>query len=68
MDVCPFLPFLFPHTVLSKYDIFVLFYFIFQGEQRKMIGASSLLDSKQNITENFFALMQEENEAFEQKT
>lgn len=33
-----------------------------------MIGTSGLLDSKQNITENFFALMQEENKAFEQKT
>lgn len=30
--------------------------------------ASGLLDSKQNITENFFTLMQEENKAFEQKT
>lgn len=33
-----------------------------------MIGPSSLLGSKKNITENFFALMQEENKAFEQKT
>lgn len=61
----PFLPFPSPHTVLS---MIFLFYFIFQGEQSKMIGTSGLLDSKQNITENFFALMQEENKAFEQKT
>lgn len=33
-----------------------------------MIGASGLLDSKQNTTENFFELIQEENKAFEQKT
>lgn len=33
-----------------------------------MIGASGLLERKQNITGNFFALKKEENKAFEQKT
>ncbi|TRZ19381.1 hypothetical protein HGM15179_007709 [Zosterops borbonicus] len=52
---------------LMKNPVFVLI--VSQtGKQSKMIGPSSLLDSKKNITENFFALMQEENKAFEQKT
>lgn len=33
-----------------------------------MTDVSGLLESKQNITDNFFALMQYENKAIEQKT
>lgn len=56
-------------SLLTLYSVNMTFfiYFVSQGEPSKMIGASSLLDSKQNITENFLALLQKENKAFEQK-
>lgn len=61
-------------TCLYEVSVFLLYFWLGfpltprQGEQSKMIGASGLLERKQNITGKFFALKKEENKAFEQKT
>lgn len=58
----------FPLLFLACFFCGFFFFFFPQGEQSKMIGASGLLERKQNITGKFFALKKEENKAFEQKT
>jgi len=63
-------------TYLCGVSVFLLYFWIGflpplpppHWEQSKIIGASELLERKQNITGKFFALKKEENKAFEQKT